>query len=119
MEFCCVNDHGFRRVIGVNDTERCVVSFYPNSPHYDWDWEKATKEESQAWIEQYPIIALSSPDASKYSEWRQAVEQGLEFSELMQEPEDTSTRKKVSELVMQVFFLSGLTIEETSGSLWD
>lgn len=58
-------------------------------------------------------------DVRVSSEWRQAVERSLEFGELAQEPENESRRIQVSELVMQVFFLSGLTDEEVSGSLWE
>jgi hypothetical protein len=120
MQFYCVNDHGFRRVIGFNDVERCVVSFYPHSPHFDWDYAQATKEESQKYLKDYGVpCSLNIPCIAGYLEWKQAVEDEMTFLELMREPEDESSQIQVSELVMQIFFLSGLSVQEVSRSLWE
>lgn len=125
IKIYCLEEFGFRKIIGIGTGDSgaliCAITFYPNSPH--WEWSCTTNGEVECSIA--PEVAGSAgacsipsmPEMSEYPKWKKQIEENFWYAELAREPEDTRERIQVSELVYQVMFLSGLTTEEVCSAL--
>jgi hypothetical protein len=118
MRVFTLQRHGFRAIACANETHYCWVEFYPHSPHFTWDKEAIAELDN--WLKDWEKTNQEIPNLSEFCNWKQDVEKRVEELSWMEESEIEEIKiPEHWELLSQTFFLAGLSINETVGTLND